>query len=281
MSGSTGLPYEVQQDLDLALEPPELLIDPPGYHEAALDYGMNVGIERTGTGRLWLAWVGGGDNDQAFLMLATSDDAGETWSDPRPSSIRQTSSRHAVRQLASGTFLLIKHGRRHDHAADGRSELTAFVSSNGSNWTGGLVLDQRTDISYPDIAELPDGTIVVSYDHQRSALGEILIARFTESDVRQAEARSPMGALLHIASITPTPLPAKIHRPRPTPRRPILDGMAAPCWAVVSGGSACDAVPQYQMCAEHDPGIGVPLADRHLRGDLTQLLSRDVDGTQA
>lgn len=96
-------------------------------------------------------------------------------------------------KLASGTFLLIKHGRRYDHAADGRSGLTAFVSPNGSTWTGGLVLDQRTVISYPDTAELPDCTIVVSYDHQRTALGEILIARFTESDIRKTNALSPVA----------------------------------------------------------------------------------------
>lgn len=48
------------------------------------------------------------------------------------------------------------------------------------------MLDEREDVSYPDSTQLSDGTIVVSYDRQRGELGEILVARFTESDLRSS-----------------------------------------------------------------------------------------------
>lgn len=69
---------------DLALVPPVLNTNPlPEYDYDRLDYGMTIGIERTPNGRLWACWVGGGDNEKAFFVLATSDDQGDNWSKPR------------------------------------------------------------------------------------------------------------------------------------------------------------------------------------------------------
>ena len=48
----------------------------------------------------------------------------------------------------------------------------------------GLVLDERKGISYPDGFQAPDGTLYISYDRNRSTDGEILLARFTEPDIR-------------------------------------------------------------------------------------------------
>ena len=76
---------EVMEKLaDLALIPPKLNTSPlPEYDYDRLDYGMTIGIERTPRGRLWVCWVAGGDSPEAFFLLATSDDDGETWSSPR------------------------------------------------------------------------------------------------------------------------------------------------------------------------------------------------------
>jgi len=69
---------------DLALIPPVPNTAPlPQYDYDKLDYGMTIGIERTPKGRLWACWVAGGDSPKAFFVLATSDDDGETWSQPR------------------------------------------------------------------------------------------------------------------------------------------------------------------------------------------------------
>jgi len=69
---------------DHALIPPVLNTSPlPEYDYDRLDYGMTIGIERAPGGRLWACWVAGGDSPDAFFVLATSDDDGETWSKPR------------------------------------------------------------------------------------------------------------------------------------------------------------------------------------------------------
>ncbi|NQV22772.1 MAG: exo-alpha-sialidase, partial [Rhodopirellula sp.] len=43
---------------------------------------------------------------------------------------------------------------------------------------------EREDVTYPDGVQTDDGTIHIVYDHQRTPLGEVLMATFTEEDVR-------------------------------------------------------------------------------------------------
>ncbi len=352
---------EMRRIADFALETPELNTSPlPEYDYDQLDYGMTIGIERTSNGRLWACWVGGGDSPEAFFVLATSDDNGESWSKPRlvidthsddlpmdrstlvgnlwtdplgrlwlifdqsmgmfdgragvwvticenpddetpewseprriwhgvtlnkptvlsngewmlpisldqrngfgpfkdcfreldpyrganvfvstdkgstwkrrgcvrfpnpdwhehmiveredgslwmlartakgimqsestdlgttwseptvPEGIAQPNARFHVRRMSSGRLLLIKHGDKID-SHQGRVQLSAWLSEDdGKTWKGGLVLDERRGISYPDGFQAPDGTIYISYDRNRAKDGEILLARFTEEDV--------------------------------------------------------------------------------------------------
>jgi predicted neuraminidase len=73
-----------QAVLDLALEPPLVNTRPgPEYADANRPGNMVIGIDRTPGGRLWAAWIGNGDSANGFLMLASSDDGGKTWSAPR------------------------------------------------------------------------------------------------------------------------------------------------------------------------------------------------------
>jgi hypothetical protein len=41
-------------------------------------------------------------------------------------------------------------------------------ADEGKPWKGGLVIDERTGVSYPDGFQSPDGGIVVSSDHDRA-----------------------------------------------------------------------------------------------------------------
>lgn len=71
---------------------------------------------------------------------------------------------------------------------EGRSLLTDWLSDDeDKTWHGGLMLDERKGISYPDGFQAPDGTIYISYDRNRSTDGEILLARFTEKDILAAK----------------------------------------------------------------------------------------------
>ena len=63
--------------------------------------------------------------------------------------------------------------------------MTALLSDDdGRTWTGGLTLDERKNVSYPDGIQGRDGVIRVVYDRERFTEREILMAAFREEDVR-------------------------------------------------------------------------------------------------
>jgi len=132
----------------------------------------------------------------AGIMESTSTDRGKTWSTPaEPRGIVHPVARFHLRRLASGRILLVKHGATMD-THEGRSKLTAWLSDDeGLTWNGGLMLDERTGISYPDGFQAPDGAVYISYDRNRSTDGEILLAKFTEEDVLARSLKSPQSRL--------------------------------------------------------------------------------------
>lgn len=112
-----------------------------------------------------------------------SKDGGVTWPQLRPSPIHHVSSRFFICRLTSGNLLLVKHGPINVQAAK-REQLMAFLSENdGQSWKGGLLLDERAGVSYPDGHQAADGTLFIVYDFDRFATGQILFASFTEADV--------------------------------------------------------------------------------------------------
>ncbi len=113
---------------------------------------------------------------------SVSTDRGKTWPELKPSAILHTPSRFFISRLASGALLLIKHGPLDTRT--GRSHLTAYISKDdGQTWGGGLMLDERSGISYPDGQQTPDGLIRIIYDYNRVSDRNILLAFFREEDV--------------------------------------------------------------------------------------------------
>lgn len=366
-----------KNEIDHGMDTPMLNTNPlPDYDNDKLDYGMTIGIERTVKGRIWACWVGGGDNADAFFVLATSDDEGESWSKPRlvidphdmslgerrstivgnlwtdplgrlwlffdqsmeyfdgkagcwyticenPDSedpvwstpiriwhgcalnkptvmsdgswvlplnlwsrrmiypkykeacheldslrlayafvstdqgknwkrrggvefpfrtfdehqiverkdgswwmtarttngihesvstdkgytwsfpekyLPNPSSRHFIRRLKSGRLLLVKHGDINQRTKI-RSQLKAFLSEDdGKTWIGGLMLDERRGVSYPDGFQAPDGYIYISYDRNREMDGEVLMTRFTEEDILSGQFISPRSRMRMLIS---------------------------------------------------------------------------------
>lgn len=116
------------------------------------------------------------------IATATSSDGGMTWSKQTPSGIYHPSSRQLLLKLASGNFLLVKHGPLDKKTS--REQLMAFLSrDDGKTWEGGLMLDERGGVSYPDGFQAADGRIYVAYDYNRYHSPEVLVAAFTEDDV--------------------------------------------------------------------------------------------------
>ena len=136
-------------------------------------------------GRLWML-----ARTLDGIAESHSSDHGRTWTAPKVR-FPHINARFHIRRLASGRLLLVKHGRI-DERTPQRSHLTAFLSDDdGQTWRGGLLLDERPGVSYPDGFQAPDGTISIIYDRNRYSDAEILMARFREDDVLSGQFTSP------------------------------------------------------------------------------------------
>lgn len=112
-----------------------------------------------------------------------SRDGGRTWTPVQKIGIPHPTSRFFLRRLQSGALLLVKHGPMDEKVS--REKLMAFVSDDdGKTWQGGLMLDEREHVTYPDGTQGQDGRIHIIYDYNRTPEGQVLMATFTEEDVR-------------------------------------------------------------------------------------------------
>lgn len=131
------------------------------------------------------------------IREAFSTDLGKTWSPLEPSKIQHPTARFFISRLASGNILLVKHGPVSTQT--GRSHLMAFISRDeGATWAGGLLLDERSDVSYPDGQQAKDGTIYIAYDFDRTGARQILFATFREED---ALAGKPVSGTIRLRQL--------------------------------------------------------------------------------
>jgi hypothetical protein len=143
--------------------------------------GMEHMIVERNDGTLWMPM-----RIQDGLAETTSPDDGVTWSPPIRSAIEGPGSRFHLRRLRSGRLLMINHvGFSRDVPIYlQRSHLTAMLSDDeGKTWPHRLLLDDRTQVSYPDAIETPEGELRIIYDHGRSSAREILLAKTNEADI--------------------------------------------------------------------------------------------------
>lgn len=156
---------------------------------------------------------------------SVSTDRGTTWPALAPSGIAHPSARFFIRRLASGNLLLVKHGpidRR-----TGRSHLTAFVSGDdGTTWGGGLMLDERAGVSYPDGQQAADGLIRIIYDYRRTTDRRILMAAFREEDAAAGKDVSGKVALRQPVSTASGGIRKKKKPGTPRPVKANADGAA-------------------------------------------------------
>jgi len=159
-------------------------------------------------GRLWMLARTLYGIGQSF-----SADKGRKWSPGENSNLGGPNSRFFIRRLASGKLLLVNHadispGEAFKLFNEGarsrkRSHLTAFISADdGKTWKGGLLLDERDAVSYPDGAQDKNGVIRIIYDHERYKQGEILMAAFTEEDAMAGKCLSQGSRLKTLINTT-------------------------------------------------------------------------------
>lgn len=130
------------------------------------------------------------------VAVSASNDGGVTWTPAVDCGFGGPNSRFHIKRLRSGNILLVNHYR-----FTGRSHMTAMISrDDGKTYEGFLLLDGRSDVSYPDAVEGTDGYIYIIYDRERGAqyhadrdysksAREILMAKVTEADIFAGEVR--------------------------------------------------------------------------------------------
>jgi len=141
------------------------------------------------------------------IGVAYSSDGGKTWTKGEDSKLGGPNSRFFIRRLASGRVLLINHNNY-----QGRNNLTAMLSEDdGQTWKYRLLLDGRSNVSYPDAVEAADGYLYITYDRERGGFlksleeaylsaREILIAKITEQDIIAGQLTAPESRLQWVAS---------------------------------------------------------------------------------
>ena len=158
-------------------------------------------------GRLWMLARTSGQPFESF-----STDGGRTWSEPRQAAtVQNVNARFFIRRLRSGRLLLVKNGSPTERLQK-RTHMSAWLSDDeGQTWKGGLLLDERSEVSYPDGFESPDGLIHVLYDWNRHTDAEILLAKFREEDVLAGKIVSKDARLLQLANKATGPKPEKLY----------------------------------------------------------------------
>lgn len=120
---------------------------------------------------------------------ARSADRGTTWHTEAAVVMPGPNSRIHVRTLDSGALLMIRHD---DDSV--RRRLAAFISDDdGWTWSGGLLLDDRDEVSYPDGFQDEAGLVHVVWDHDRYGSAEVLTVAVTESEIRRGGSLSDTG----------------------------------------------------------------------------------------
>jgi len=143
-------------------------------------------------GRLWMLIR----TSSGVLWESHSSDKGRTWSEGAASAIKSPGSRFFIRRLTSGNLLLVNH-----HNFKGRSHLTARMSTDdGATWNDGLLLDERSNVSYPDGVQDKNGLVWITYDRDRNGTGDILLAKFREEDVAAGKDVSGAVSLRQVIS---------------------------------------------------------------------------------
>lgn len=125
-----------------------------------------------------------------------SYDDGENWTDGALSDIVSPSSRFYVSRTPSGRVIVAVN----DHPTD-RCRMTVKLSDDdGKTWPWVLCVDERDDLSYPDIDFVGDKIYMV-YDRGRRTHNEILMAEFTEQDIINGS--KPQIRILSKPGVTP------------------------------------------------------------------------------
>jgi len=137
------------------------------------------------------------------IAQSLSHDGGRTWSASELTNIPNPQARFHVRRLPSGRLLLINNFN-----AKERDNMCIWLSEDdGVTWPYQLLLDGRENVSYPDVALAPDGSLYIIHDRSRYGAKEVLCSRIYEEEIIAGKLFRAESYQNNIVSKAP-PLPA-------------------------------------------------------------------------
>lgn len=108
---------------------------------------------------------------QGRIAEQWSDDGGHTWSEMVATSLPNPNSGIDAVTLADGRHLLV-----YNHTTKGRSPLNIAVSEDGRQWDMICTLESgKGEYSYPAIIQSSDGSVHITYTHQRRSINHVSI----------------------------------------------------------------------------------------------------------
>lgn len=122
-----------------------------------------------------------------FIAKCESFDGGKTWTDGELSDIRSPRTRFFLRRLPSGRVMLINN----DNTGVRDRLLISLSEDDGKTWKYNLMLDERYDVSYPDMTVAPDGSFYIIHDREREIAKEVLVSHITEDDIIAGRVKDP------------------------------------------------------------------------------------------
>ena len=142
-------------------------------------------------GTLWMfARIPGGGGGGVQRWVST--DSGWSWSDPEyelGEPFIGPGSRFSVRKLQSGNMIFVTN-----NSTSARTALTVYLSEDdGKTWPYSLLIDGRSNVSYPELDQTEDGYIYLIYDKGRKVEKEIRLSIFNEQDIKEGAITSEKG----------------------------------------------------------------------------------------
>ena len=126
-----------------------------------------------------------------YYLQSHTDDDGRTWSEPSEYE-KAPSVRMYIGRVSTGQLIYV----RNISDTERQGMMVCLSEDDGATWPYKLVLDTRTSVSYPDVAEGEDGALYIIHDRERDnrirvdretwtsdAAKEILFSRVTLRDI--------------------------------------------------------------------------------------------------
>jgi predicted neuraminidase len=159
---------------------------PPHPVSSKADNLVQPSVVRTSPGTLTMFLR---DREAKHIYGCTSNDEGDTWTDPTPAAAGNLPNNNAgieAFQLSSGATILLFNN---ESGSGTRTPMTAALSYDGGlSWTYSRNLQvhddnstSATEFSYPTVLQTPDGNVHAAYTYDRAC---IKYRRFTEGWVK-------------------------------------------------------------------------------------------------